>query len=113
MRPTFVKAFASEPREPEEEFSPTLKATLFLLNDKSVLSWLEVQPGNLLDRLEKQGDNRAAVEELYLSVLTRRPSNEETGEAVRYLDERKDRRPLALRNLTWALLASTEFCVNH
>ena len=113
MRPTFIKAFAHEPREPEDEFNPTLKATLFLLNDKSVLSWLDAQPGNLLDRLANQTDNREAVEELYLSVLTRLPSGEEVAEMGRYLDERRDRRPLALRNLAWALLASTEFCVNH
>ncbi len=113
MSPTFVKAFASEPREPEEEFSPTLKATLFLLNDKSVLSWLEAQPGNLLDRLGREIDNRKAVEELYLSVLTRLPGIDEAADAVRYLDERKGRRPVALRNLAWALFASTEFCVNH
>lgn len=111
-RPLFLKAFAFPPREPEEEFSPTLKAALFVLNDKSVLKWLTPKPGNLLDRLQKL-DNDKVAEELYLSVLTRLPSEEERGHVARFLGERKERREAALRNLAWALLASTEFCVNH
>jgi hypothetical protein len=111
-RPAFVKAFAFPPREPDEEFTPTLKAALFVLNDKAVLGWLEPKPGNLLDRLSKLPDDRVA-EELYLSVLTRRPTADEAREVVHYVAERRDRRPAALRNLAWALLASTEFVVNH
>lgn len=112
-RPLFVKAFAYEPREPEDEFAPTLKATLFLLNDKSVLGWLEPKPGNLLDRLGNVADNRKVADELYLTILTRLPHADETQEIVRYLEKSNDRRPQALRNLAWALLASTEFNVNH
>lgn len=111
-RAAFVKAFAYPPREPEDDFAPSLKGALFLLNDKAVLSWLEPKPGNLLERLAALDDAKVA-EEVYLSVLTRRPSAEETQDVSRFLSERKERRPAALRNLTWALLASTEFCVNH
>jgi hypothetical protein len=113
MRATFISAFAFPPREPEDDFNPTLKATLFLLNDKSVLAWLDAKPGNLIDRLAKIEDDRKVADELYLGVLTRFPSGEEAQDVVRYLDERRSRRPVALRNLAWALLASTEFCVNH
>lgn len=109
----FIKAFAYPAREPEDEFNPTLKAALFLLNDKSVLSWLTPKPGNLLDRLQKIDDSNKLADELYLSILTRRPTAEETQAVAKYLNDRHDRRPAALRNLTWALLASTEFCVNH
>lgn len=113
MRPVFLKAFAYAPREPEEEFSPSLKAALFLLNDKSILSWLTPKPGNLLDMLQKIGDDRQAVETLYVTVLSRLPSTQEAQDAAKYLSERRDRRQSALRNLAWALLGSTEFCVNH
>ncbi len=113
MRATFIKAFAYQPREPEDEFNPTLKAALFLLNDKAVLGWLAPKTGNLLDRLQKSEDDRKAAEELYLSVLSRLPTADEMQDAARYLGERRDRRASALRNLTWALLGSTEFCVNH
>ena len=33
--------------------------------------------------------------------------------ATDYLKKNADRRPVALGHLAWALLASTEFCVNH
>lgn len=112
MRPLFLRAFAYAAREPEDEFSPSLKGALFLLNDKSVLACLAPKPGNLLDRLQKL-DDKKVVEELYVSVLTRMPTADELETAGKYLGERKDRRPAALRNLTWSLLASTEFCVNH
>lgn len=112
-RSAFVKAFAHAPRKPEDGFNPTLQAALFLLNDKLVLGWLPAKPGNLLDRVQKMSDDRKAIEELYLAVLSRRPSADEVQDAQRFLAARSSRRPAALRNLAWALLASTEFCVNH
>lgn len=112
-RPIFLKAFADPPREPEDDFNPTLKAALFLLNDKAVLSWLQPKPGNLADRLQKITEDAKLAEELYLSVLTRMPTAEETQEMTKYLSENATRRPAALRNLAWALIGSTEFCVNH
>lgn len=113
LRERFVKAFANEPREPEEEFNPSLKSALFLLNDGTVLSRLEPRSGNLVDRLSKLGGADAVADELYLSVLTRPPSAEERAEVAEYLDRHADRRAAALGRLAWALLASTEFCVNH
>src|SRR5437868_6309949 len=37
LRPKFLKAFANQPREPEDEIAPSLKAALFLLHDDAVL----------------------------------------------------------------------------
>ncbi len=53
------------------------------------------------------------AEELYLSTLTRLPMTEERAEVVNYLAKQESRRETALGHLAWALLASTEFCVNH
>ncbi len=108
----FQKAFANPAREAEDEINASLKASLFLLNDETVLGWLQPQPGNLMDRLMKT-ENGAVAEELYLSVLTRLPSNEEKAEVQAYLGKNAARRQSALFQLAWALLASTEFGVNH
>lgn len=113
MRGKFAKAFANQPREAEVEISPSLKAALFLLNDDAILGWLKPQPGNLIDRLSKLSENDQVAEELYLSVLTRLPLSEEEAEVGSYLAKHVDRRAAALEHLAWALLASTEFCVNH
>ena len=55
----------------------------------------------------------AVAEELYLSLYTRRPTDEERAEVARYLADRGKERVPALQELAWALLASTEFRFNH
>jgi len=112
-RQKFLRAFAGPRREPEEEFSPSLKAALFLLNDDMVLGWLAPQPGNLMDRLTRLDDGDKVADEMYVSVLSRLPSAEEKKDVADFLAKKADRRETALRHLVWALLASTEFSVNH
>ena len=106
------KAVANAPREPEDEVSPSLKAALFVLTDPLILGWLTPQPGNLVDRLTKLADAEVA-DEVYLSVLTRRPTDDERASVAGYLARHTADRPAALGRLAWALLASSEFGVNH
>lgn len=113
LKAKFVKAFASPAREPEEEFNPSLRAALFILNDPVVLDWLKPKSGNLMDRLVKMTDNAQIAEEVYLSVLTRSPSDEEKFLVAKHLAKHTDKREAALGQIVWALLASTEFSVNH
>jgi hypothetical protein len=114
MRAKFGRAFAGPAREPEEDMPPSLKGALFVLNDPAVLAWLTPHPGNLVDRLARQSDAGKVAAELYLSVLTRRPAAEERDEVAKYLQGKTGKdRAAALGRLAWALLASTEFGVNH
>ena len=108
LRPKFVKAFANQPREPEDEIAPSLKAALFVLHDEAVLALMKPAAGNLVERLSKLPAENVA-EELYLAILTRRPTADETATVAKVL--RKD--PKALGRLAWALIASMEFGVNH
>lgn len=112
LRTKFVKAFANPAREPEEEFAPSLKAALFVLNDDAVLGLLAPRSGNLVDRLAKLPNDKVA-EELYLSVLTRLPGAAEKAEVEKYLTKHQTRRTAVLPHLAWALLASSEFAANH
>jgi hypothetical protein len=112
LRTKFLKAFANPAREPEEEFAPALRSALFFLNDSAVLDLLSAKPDNLTGRASKLPDDKA-VEELYLAILTRLPSMEEKDEALKYLTRNASRKAVAVGHLAWALLASTEFCVNH
>ncbi|MEO8497140.1 MAG: DUF1549 domain-containing protein [Planctomycetota bacterium] len=109
----FAQAFANPPREPEVGFAPSVKAALFLLNDEVVLSWLEPRDANLVGRLNQLTDAAQIADELYLSLLTRRPSDDERTELTTYLAAHESERGAALGRLTWALLASTEFSVGH
>lgn len=109
----FIKAFANPPREPEDAFSPSLVSALFILHDHAILDLLVARPGNLVDRLDKITDVSLLSEELYLAVLSRKPTDDERAEVADYLTRHADRRTAALGQLAWALVASTEFCVNH
>ena len=112
LRPKFVKAFANQPREPEEEFTPSLKAALFVLHDAAVLGLLKPAPGNLVERAAKLPD-AAAVDALYLAILSRAPSTDERAAVARVLAKHPDARADAIGRVAWALLASMEFGVNH
>lgn len=107
----FLAAFAGPAAEAEVDFAPSLAGALFISNDKLLRDWLTPRPGNLLDRTMKLTDPAAAAEELYLSILTRPPTAEEIADVRSYLANRD--KAEALADLAWALLASTEFCVNH
>lgn len=112
LRAKFVKAFANPPREPEDEIAPSLEAALFVLNDPAVLALLEPARGSLVERAGALPDAKA-VEEVYLSVLSRPPTAEEQADALAFLKQDAAGRGKALGQLAWALLASTEFTINH
>ena len=109
----FVKAFANPPMEPEGEFAPSLRAALFLMNDAELLKLLDAQPGSLLDRLKALNSPEKVADELYVGVLSRRPSVDEIAEVTEQLKTAGDRKDAVLKQLAWALLASSEFCLNH
>jgi len=109
----FDMAMANPAREPEVEHSPTVKAALFLMNDETLLGWINPKDDNLAARLMKIESADALADELYLAVLSRQPTDEEKTRAGEYLSVRKDRREQAVANLVWSLLASNEFCANH
>ncbi len=113
LRLRFIKAFANPPMEPEEEFAPSLQGALFVLNDTNVLGWLEPREGNLAERLNKISEVDALADELYISVLSRQPTTEERQLVAEHLTKCADRKSAGVGQLIWALMASTEFCVNH
>lgn len=112
VKTKFLKAFANPAREPEDGHAPALKSALLLLNDDSVLNVVSTKADSWIAKAAAMSD-ADALGEVYLRVLTRRPDADEGAAAASYLAKNKDRRPEALSRLAWALIASTEFCVNH
>ncbi len=109
----YIAAFANEPREPEDQINPTVKGALFTLNDETSLHLLSRQPGNLIDRLMTMTDDPILAEELYLSMFTRKPTDDERTELVAWLAQHSDDREKAIRTWAWSMLTSMEFVVNH
>lgn len=109
----FAATFGSPPGEAETEFSPSVQHSLFLMNEKLVVDWLQPRDGTLGKRLTTMKDSATVAEELYLTVLSRTPDDEERAVVASYLKEQKTRREAALLELAWALLSGAEFRLNH
>ena len=112
LQELFVKTFANPPKEPELEFAPTVKSALFLMHEERVLKLLQPRDGNLTDRLATIEDDNALIDELFLAILSRPPTDEDIADVAKFLSDSEDRAQ-AIHQVAWALLASTEFCVNH
>jgi hypothetical protein len=109
----FVNIFGGLPGQPPQEFDATIEQALFLSNGALVRNWLAPRAGNLLHRLSVEKSSAGIAEELYLSILTRPPSEDETRVVEDYLRGRAADRVAALQEMAWALLASDEFRFNH
>ncbi|MFQ5730768.1 MAG: DUF1549 domain-containing protein [Planctomycetaceae bacterium] len=109
----FVKLFGAGSGQPQNEFFATVDQALFLLNGSQVRGWLAPSGTNLTARLLKLKQPQAVADELYLSVLTRRPTTAEIQDVTTYLKARGKDRSKALQELAWGLLTSAEFRFNH
>ena len=60
-------------------------------------------------------DNAARIETLFLATLSRKPHPQEARPMVRHVDggAKSGNGGEALGDIFWALLNSSEFCVNH
>ncbi len=110
---SFVRLFAGLPGQPPQEFQATVQQALFLKNGSKINAWLG-SGGGLTARLAKLGDAGRLVEDLYLGVLSRLPTEPERREVERFLSAAgTEGRTEAIQGMTWALLASAEFRFNH
>ncbi len=109
----FVQLFGAGVGQPQSDFFATVDQALFLANGGVVKGWLAPSGDNLTGRLLKLEDPSQIADELYVSVLTRLPTDAEKGEVAKYLAARPTDKPLALQELAWALLSSAEFRFNH
>jgi hypothetical protein len=107
----FVARFAAQGGQ-KTGLDANASQALFLLNGTQIADWLKPKAGNLTARLGQLETISECAEELYIRVLNRRPSVEETAEVTEYLKS-VETRELAIQELIWALLTSAEFRFNH
>lgn len=105
----FVNLFGHGAGQPQKDFFATVDQALFFANGGTLLAWLNAGGNNLTGRLNKLESPPAIAEEMYISVLTRRPSEQETAEVVAYLGARPEDKAGAVKDMTWALITSAEF----
>ena len=107
----FVGLYAASAGQPQDDFFATPDQALFVATGGTVVGWSA--GGQLAQRMAAMMDNRAFAEELYLSTLTRRPTDVEVNEVAQYLASRPTERSNAIRELIWSLVTSAEFRFNH
>ncbi len=109
---TFATVYGAAPGQPQDDFFATADQALFLSNGGTVRGWIVPGTG-LFNRLNALADPAAFADELYLSVLTRRPTGPEIAAVANFLAARPTERPAMIQELAWALLASAEFRFQH
>jgi hypothetical protein len=99
---------------PGDGFQVSVDEALLLTNsDKVMREVLRDNSDSLLAKLKATTDRRAALTMATWNVLGRAPADEELAILESYLERRADRLADAWKQLTWALLTSTEARFNH
>jgi len=113
----FLEIFGRPPRDTglvsERNNNPTAAQRLHLLNSSHIRQKIERSPRlrPLATRAKK--DPRNAATTLYLTILSRFPTQEELGIVKAYAESGEAKGPAALFDLTWALINSAEFLYRH
>ncbi len=110
---TFSKLFGHAAGQPQADFFATVDQALFFSNAGVVQSWLKPRRESLTARLTNLKESAAVAEELYLSVLVRYPTAEESADVARWLDEHSQDRAGTIAQLVWSLITSAEFRFNY
>jgi Protein of unknown function (DUF1549)/Protein of unknown function (DUF1553) len=108
----FLRMYGTRSGEPEEGFVSTLDQTLFVKHGGHVRNLISPRTGSLVERAAKLTEPSRVAEELYLTVYTRLPSDEERRDIEDVL-RTSTNRTNALGDIVWAMLASAEFRFNH
>lgn len=96
----------------EVRMEPSLSQALHLLNGDTVNS--KIVQGKFVESRIKAGKKPLEiVDEMYISCLTRKPTDKEYSTLVQVLDENKKDEQNALNDIFWSLLNSREFIFNH
>ncbi len=109
----FIQLMGNSAGAPQSDFFATVDQALFLANGGVVKGWLAPSGENLTARLLALPDNKALADELYLSVLSRKPTDGELVAVNTYLTARPTDKPVAVAEMAWGLISSTEFRFNH
>lgn len=115
----FLKTFGRNQRritcECERSDEPSMVQVLHLSNGDTLNSKLSAKDNRLQQLLDQHADDSTALlEELFLTALSRRPSDQESQEMTVLLDEAQGQeKRILLEDITWGIMSSREFLFNH
>ncbi|MFP6587852.1 MAG: hypothetical protein VB814_09410, partial [Pirellulaceae bacterium] len=108
----FIKLYAAGAGQVQTDFFATIDQALYFTNGSRIKGWVNSN-SYLAGRLIKTESAAEISEQLYISLLNRHPTAQETKQVSDYLTARTDQKAETVREMIWALLASTEFRFNH
>lgn len=108
----FRSLYGTRAGEPEEGFVSTLDQTLFVKHGGHLQNLMAARNGSLIERASKLKESSLIAEELYLTVYSRLPSDDERRDVADLLTSATNRSAV-LHEIVWAMLASAEFRFNH
>ncbi|MCU0913726.1 MAG: DUF1553 domain-containing protein [Planctomycetes bacterium] len=113
---SFLENFGRSPRdtgrEAERNNRPTAAQRLHLLNSSHIQRKIE-QSGKLQYLLQGKGQPRDVIDDLYLTILSRFPTQEELKVVAALFQSAGTNRRGAAVDLVWALINSAEFLHRH
>jgi hypothetical protein len=114
----FLKAFGRPDREKtctcERTAEPSVTQVLHIANGDTINKKIESPNCRISKLLQANASDEKIVEELYLSALSRFPSQAEKEKILKVLDgTAESERRAAIEDLYWAVLSSKEFIFNH
>jgi hypothetical protein len=109
----FGKPQRMEACECERDNESNTRQALHFINGETVLGRLANPGGRIAQLVREKPDEQALVEELYLWMLARRPTDAERALAARHFAAYAEKRTEAAQDLAWALLNSRDFLLVH
>ncbi len=112
---SFLEMFGRPPRdtglESERNNAITAEQRLHLLNSSHIQ--LKIQQSTALRDVVQSGRGRAPIDRLYLTILSRYPTDQEAQTASAYFQGVTGSKWPAVVDLVWALINSAEFLYRH
>lgn len=106
--------WSREFEQPGENFQIAVDEALFFSNNDRITKDLLRDGGDrIVGTLKSIEETPQAVEQLWVTVLNRKPSDQELQTATDWVQRENTDRVESLRSLTWALLAGPELRFNH
>jgi len=96
----------------ERAMEPALPQTLFRMTDPALLQKFSDKNGRAAKLAKTKLSNQELVDELFLTTLARLPKADEKEDAIKHLQDAKNRQE-AITDVLWALVNTREFILNH
>lgn len=108
-RDQFSQLFGFDPSTPQADITGNIPQALFMMNSPLLAGQINAKGfTKLAGLLRRFPDNEDAINELYVMILSREPSDQEMKITTEYLAEVGNREE-AFEDMMWSLLNSSEF----